>query len=208
MKLHGVPLSNFYNMAKHSLLEKDVAFKEVVTAPSQEPAFLSMSPMGKVPMLETDDGPLTEVPAIMEYLELKYPANPLYPTDPYARARVIQLMRIFELYVEAPVHPLVGILFGREIPEHVMTGSRPAGEKGLAALARVAKFSPYIAGDSFTYADIVVYQGFTLVNQLTQQVHGWNMLAEIPGLQAWYDKISERDSTRRILADMEKARQR
>ena len=205
MKLHGVPLSNFYNMAKHSLLEKNVAFEEILTPPSQDPAFLAKSPMGKVPMLETDDGPLTEVPAIMDYLEDRFPAHPLYPSDAYDRARVIQLMRIMELYVEAPVHPLVGVLFGREIPPHVMTGARPAAEKGLAALARLAKFSPYIAGDSFTYADIIAYHGFTLGNRLTQQVLNWDMLGTIPGLQAWYDTVSKRDSTSRILADMARA---
>ena len=56
MKLHGVPLSNFYNMAKHALIEKDVHFEEVVTPPSQDPAFLAKSPMGKVPLLETPEG--------------------------------------------------------------------------------------------------------------------------------------------------------
>lgn len=207
MKLHGVPLSNFYNMAKHALLEKGAPFEEVVTPPSQEPAFLAMSPMGKVPMLETDDGPLTEVPAIMDYLEMKYPAPALYPADPYARARVIQLMRIMELYVEAPAHPLVGVLFGREIPEHVKANARPASGKGLAALARIAKFGPWLAGGDFTNADIIAFHGFTLCNRLTRQVLDWDMMTAIPALQPWYDKVCERDSTRRILADMARAEQ-
>ncbi len=202
MKLHGVPLSNFYNMAKHSLLEKGADFEEIVTAPSQEPSFLAMSPMGKVPMLETDEGPLTEAPAIMEYLDLKFPGNALYPADPFARAKVIQLMRIMELYVEAPVHPLVGILFDRDIPDHVMAAARPEAEKGLAALERLAKFTPYIAGDQFTFADIVAFHGFTLANMLTKQVLDWDMLTAVPGLQEWYGHVAQRESTQRILSDM------
>lgn len=207
MKLHGVPLSNFYNMAKHALLEKGAPFEEVVTAPSQEPDFLAISPMGKVPVLETDDGPLTEAPAIIEYLDMKYPDNPLYPADPYARARVIQLMRIVELYVEAPIHPLVGTIFGRDVPDHVIAAARPGAEKGLAALARLAKFSPYIAGPTFTAADIVAFHGFTLARILAKQVLDWDLMATVPALESWYDTVGKRETTQRILADMEKAQQ-
>jgi len=202
MKLHGVPQSNFYNMAKQSLLEKGAAFEEVLTPPSQDESFLALSPMGKIPLLETDEGPLTEAPAIMEYLETKYPANPLYPAEPYARARVIQIMRIMELYVEAPVHPLVGKWFGRDVPDHVVANARPAAEKGLAALERITSFAPYIAGDSFTFADIVAFHCLTLGNRLTMQYLDWNMLDAIPGLNTWYQMLSERDSTSRILADI------
>ena len=207
MKLHGIPLSNFYNMAKHSLLEKGAPFEEVATAPSQEPEFLAISPMGKVPVLETPDGPLTEAPAIMDYLEQTFSDNPLYPANAYERARVIQLMRIMELYVEAPIHPLVGTLFGREVPDHVIASARPAAEKGLAALGRLAKFSPYLAGDKFTYADIIAFHGFTLGGILTKQVLDWDIMTAIPGLKGWYDTVSQRDSTQRILADMAKAQQ-
>ena len=40
MKLHGVPLSNYYNMAKHAVLTKGIACEFVVTKPSQEHDYL------------------------------------------------------------------------------------------------------------------------------------------------------------------------
>lgn len=205
MKLHGAPLSNFYNMVKHALLEKNIAFEEVLTPPSQEPEFLAKSPMGKVPLLETDEGFLTETPAIMDYLELRYPEIKLFPDDAFARAKVIQLMRVIELYVEGPVHKLVGVLFGREIPDYVKEKARPESERGLAALQRIIKLSPFVAGEAFTYADIVAFHSFTLGNRLTQQIYDWDMMGEVPGLTEWYGRVSERDSTRRILVDMAKS---
>ena len=54
LKLHGAPLSNYYNMAKALLLEKRLPFEEVMAAPSQQPAFLEISPMGKIPVLQTE----------------------------------------------------------------------------------------------------------------------------------------------------------
>jgi len=65
LKLHGFSISNYYNMAKIALLEKGIEFEEVDTQPSQENDYLSMSPMGKVPCLETDHGCITEVDAIL-----------------------------------------------------------------------------------------------------------------------------------------------
>ncbi|MEE9254525.1 MAG: glutathione S-transferase N-terminal domain-containing protein, partial [Pseudomonadales bacterium] len=56
LKLHGFPISNYFNMAKIALLEKGIEFEEVTTRPSQEDEYLDRSPMGKVPCLETDAG--------------------------------------------------------------------------------------------------------------------------------------------------------
>ena len=205
MKLYGVPMSNFYNMAKHALLEKGVKFEEVVCAPSQEADFLAKSPMGKIPVLETDEGFLTEAPAIIEYLDIRYSENPLLPAEALARARTIQLMRIMELYVEAPIHPLVGLWFGREVSDQVKQSAKPEAEKGLAALARIAKFSPYMAGDAFSAADIVAYHSFTLASRLAMEVYDWDMMGVLPQLNGWYGMLGERKSTLRILMDMAKA---
>ncbi len=59
MKLYGVPLSNYFNMAKHAVLEKSLACEIVSMRPSQESEFLAMSPMGKIPVLETSHGCLS-----------------------------------------------------------------------------------------------------------------------------------------------------
>ncbi|MCB1617753.1 MAG: glutathione S-transferase N-terminal domain-containing protein, partial [Pseudomonadales bacterium] len=49
LKLYGFAVSNYYNIVKHYLLEKEIPFEAVTVAPSQEPALLAKSPMGKVP---------------------------------------------------------------------------------------------------------------------------------------------------------------
>ena len=53
IKLHGMYLSNYYNVVKTVLLEKGIVFEEVNQSPSQEDGYLDKSPMGKVPCLET-----------------------------------------------------------------------------------------------------------------------------------------------------------
>lgn len=201
MKLHGIALSNYYNMVKHAVLLKGIACEFVTTRPSQEPDFLEKSPMGKVPLLETAQGCLTETDAILDYLDEAFPEPKLFPQDAFARAKVRQLMKVQELYVETPAHNLVGVIFGREVPQHVKDASQPQARKGLAALGRLAKFSPWIAGAEFTAADIFVFHSLVLSNRVTQMVYGWDMLDEVPGLSEWYKRVETLEITQRLLAE-------
>lgn len=201
MKLHGIPLSNYYNMAKHAVLLKGIACEFVATRPSQEPEFLRQSPMGKIPLLETPQGFLSETDAILDYLDEAFPELALFPRDPFARAKVRQLMKVQELYIETPAHNLIGVIFGREVPQHVKDASQADARKGLAALARLTRFSPWIAGTEFTAADIFVFHSFVLSNRLTQLTFGWDMLAEVPGLASWYEAVAALELTQRIMED-------
>ena len=56
LTLHGFDASNYVNMVKFALREKGLEFEQATLYPSQEDAVLSVSPMGKVPVLE--DGEL------------------------------------------------------------------------------------------------------------------------------------------------------
>ena len=201
MKLHGGPMSNYYNMAKHAVLAKGMACEFVNTRPSQESDYLKKSPMGKVPLLETEHGCLSETDAILDYLDEAFPGPRLFPQDAFARAKVRQLMKVQELYVETPAHNLVGVIFNREVPQHVKEASLPEGRKGLAALARLTQFSPWIAGSEITAADIFVFYSFVLSNRITQQVYQWDMLADVPGLAQWYQRFGELEITQRVMAD-------
>lgn len=199
MKLHGVPFSNYVSMVRHAILLKGIACEFVDTRPSQEPDYLLKSPMGKIPVLETPQGFLSETDAILDYLDEAFPGPRLFPEEPFARAKVRQLMKVQELYVETPAHNVIGVLFGREVPQSVKDANRPAAEKGLAALARLVQFKPWIAGAEITAADIFVFYSFALGNRTTQLVYQWDMLQEVPGLAAWYTRFGALDVTRKVM---------
>jgi len=198
LKLHGFPISNFTNMVKHVLIEKGIAFEEVSTAPNQEPAFLANSPMGKIPALETPAGFLCETNVILEYLEDTQPTPALYPTDAFARARLKQLIKTIELYVESPAHSLVTVLFGAEATADQLANTRPAIARGLAALQRQARFAPWVAGESFSAADIFLYHSLGLVSTIAGKLYDWDALAEVPGLKDWQQRMAQRPSTAQI----------
>lgn len=65
--------------------------------------FKALNPQGLVPALVLDDDTvLTQSPAIIEWLEERYPTPPLLPTDAEARARVRALAAI----VGCDIHPV------------------------------------------------------------------------------------------------------
>lgn len=67
------------------------------------PAYRALNPQGRVPTLRTEDGDLViQSPAIIEYLEERYPLPPLLPTEPLARARV----RSVAALIGCDIHPL------------------------------------------------------------------------------------------------------
>jgi len=65
-------------------------------------AFKALNPQGFVPTLIDGDLVLTQSPAIIEWLEERYPTPPLLPTDVIDRARVRALAAV----VGCDIHPL------------------------------------------------------------------------------------------------------
>ena len=99
LKLHGMTYSNYYNMVKAIMIEKGMEFEEVHVLPNQEPDFLLKSPMGKVPLLESEQGFLTETAVMIDYIDSLDVGVALYPADPFLRAKVRELIRHLELYI-------------------------------------------------------------------------------------------------------------
>ena len=66
-------------------------------------AYVAVNPQGRVPALRTDDAELlVQSPAIIEYLEERYPQVPLLPEDLVARAQVRGVAAV----IGCDVHPL------------------------------------------------------------------------------------------------------
>lgn len=191
--LYGSALSNYYNKTKLALLEKGIPFQEEAVGPSQDAAVLKRSPLGKIPFIKTEQGYLSESQAILEFLEDAYPENPLYPADPFERAKCREFIQHLELNVELVARRLYPeVLFGAPVSEETRQEVRKKVELGLQGLMRLVRFSPYVLGESFSPADIVAWLHFGLISMATQKIYGHDLVAEnVPGV-ADYFKIMEK----------------
>lgn len=201
IKLHGFQVSNYYNMVKFALLEKGLDFEEVQVMPSQEDEFKAKSPMGKVPCIETDKGFISETTAIFEYLEALKPSPSLFPADAYAAAKVREMMKGLELYVELQGRRhYAEIFFGEKRNESAVAEAKPVLENALKAIKQLGTFSPYICGE-FSAADIMAAHTFVYAAPVCQAVYGWDIMAEVPGLQAAIEATNARESGAKVAAD-------
>ena len=201
LELHGVPRSNYFAMACTALYEKGLEFRLVTQPPSQEAGWLASSPMGKVPCLVTEAGPLTETQVILDYLEVLAPEPALLPADPFARAKVHELSRTIELYVELAARRLLpAVFFGRELHDVTREEVSAALDRGMAAVRRLARFDPWIAGAQFTQADIVWHYTIGLADEACTRIYGRELLAEIDAAPAHREAVESRASVQRYRA--------
>ena len=209
LKLCGFHISNYHNKVRIALLEKGVPFEEDPGCrPSQDAAFLERSPMGKVPWIELDGGRrVAESEVILEYLEEVYPQKPLLPKDPYERAKVRELVTVLELHVELVVRRLYGSLFFGQAPlsdAQKQSIERDLG-KGLRALRRLVKFSPYIAGGALTLADCAAFVHLPLVTLSTKLAYGRDFLEDLPQVKPYLKMLGERPAFARVNEDRKAA---
>ena len=206
LKLHGSSVSNYVTMVKQCLIEKGVAFEQLDDPPSQDDDFLILSPMGKIPCLETPDGFLVETSAILDYLEDVYPTPAMYPADAFARAKAREIMHVTELYIELAARRHLGAtFFGADRSEDAMVEVRPQVEKGLRAFAQLANFGPFVMGGEFGNADIFAYHSFRLASLILKLTYDWDIATEVPGFADFVVAMDERDSTKSVVADNDKA---
>lgn len=104
--LHGYWRSSAAYRVRIALALKDVAYTSVphdLRADEQrDPAYLAIAPHGLVPAIEHDGGILIESPAILEWIEARWPDPSLLPSSPEDAAMV----RAIAALVGCDIHPL------------------------------------------------------------------------------------------------------
>lgn len=202
LKLCGFAVSNYYNKVKIALLEKGVAFEEVLVWTSQNEDMLARSPLGKVPFIETSGGCLSESSVINEYIEDAYPNAPLFPTDSWQRAKVRELTNLLDMHLELHARRLYpGAFFGGSVSDETKAQVKKELDKGVGALKRLARFSPFIAGDVLTYADCAAYVHLPLIAASTKWAYGADILADIEGVRPYLGMMKARPHVQKVDAD-------
>jgi glutathione S-transferase len=209
LTLHGSPISNYYNKVKLALLEKGVPFTEAYAAThSDDEAILSASPLGKIPFITTGQGGLCESQPILEWLEATHPQPPLMPTDPWAAAKVRELTVFIDWHLEIVARQLYASAFFGGAPLSDGNKARIRGQlvDNIAAFKRLAKFAPYVAGDTFTQADCAAFSNLPLVAMASKVAFGEDLL-QAGGIdhKTYVKFIGERPTAQKVVADRKAA---
>ena len=204
LKLCGFAGSNYHNKVKLALLEKGVAFEEelVWTGMRDNPALTERSPLGKVPFLQTEQGVILESSVCCEYIESVYPQHPLIPKDPVAAAKVRELLVYLDWHMEMVARELYGPAFfgAPPAPEEKVEQVRKLLKKGIAGFAKLAKFSPYVAGDTFTLADCAAIVHLPVIAGMAKLVLQEDVFADLP-TRDYLKAMGERPAVAQMNAD-------
>jgi len=207
IKLCGFHVSNYHNKVRIALLEKGIAFEEDPTCrPSQKDEWVARSPMGKVPILEVDGTTLTESQVICEYLEDAFPAKPLYPKDPIARAKVRELVTHIEWHMEMVARRLyLQAFFGGSVSDEVRQAVERDLARGVRTLGRLARFDPFTAGKELTLADCAAFVHLPIVSLATKIVLGRDVLEGMPQVRELVKMLRARPAFARVDEDRKTA---
>lgn len=159
------------------------------------PKMRAKNPVGKVPVLELDDGTcISEGASICLYFEELYPEINLLGKDPLEKATIDMWHRQVELYFFGQVgmcfQHTTGYFKDRMTP--VKEYGEVAGKNAAGFLSVLEKRlgeSEYIAANRFTIADITAMCTVDFA-----RVVGIKITDKYPNLQRWYVTVSSRAS--------------
>jgi glutathione S-transferase len=162
------------------------------------PEYLAINPQGQVPVLMVDGRPLTQIIAICDYLDRRYPQVGLLPAEAWARAEAMSLFA----WMNNTMHPTFTHVF---MPFHFAADEAAKQDVQRVGLetyrrylerleARVGKASPYLFGER-----VCVLDAYTLT------LFRWGGLGGIdpagfPACRAFVQRLAEVPAVAAVLA--------
>ncbi|MEM8984340.1 MAG: glutathione S-transferase family protein [Pseudomonadota bacterium] len=165
-------------------------------------AFRAVNPMSMVPVLQLPDGrAIAEANAICWYLEETYPNPPLLGATPAERALTFSLSQQIEFYLIGavaesfrnfskafPDRAMPGPFKAEQVPALVERG-RSRAEQYIAYLNQILTTRKFVAGNSFSMADITAYIGVSFAGRIKIPVR-----EDFTALHDWFERVDDRPS--------------
>lgn len=160
---------------------------DILKGESRTPEFLSRNANGRIPLLEPEPGRyLAESNAMLCFLA---EGSALMPADRWARAKVLEWL-FFEQYSHEPfiatIRFWVAIQKSAEANAAKIADLRPKGYAAMGVMEAQLGKTPYLAGDTYTIADIALYAYTHVADE------GGFDLAGYPAVRAWLARVAAR----------------
>ncbi|KAG8389648.1 hypothetical protein BUALT_Bualt01G0000800 [Buddleja alternifolia] len=189
--------------AEYSGVKVELAKDFVMGVSNKTPEFLKKNPIGKVPVLETPDGPIFESNAIARYVARLKPDNHLYGSSLIDYGHIEQWIDFSATEIDANIgrwlYPRFG--YGLYLP--------PAEEVAITALKRALEAlnshlasNTYLVGHGVTLADIIMICnlsiGFKAIMTMT-------FTSQFPHVERYFWTLVNQPNFQKILGDVKQA---
>ena len=201
MILHDLTAGMHPRRVRIFLAEKGLSIErrevDAAAGANRTQEFIRLNPLGKLPVLELDDGSaIAESLAICRYLEAMNPDPPLMGRTP----REVAAVEMWTLRMDHQLSQMIALAFvhssdfyrGRveQIPE-IASWSRGRALETMRWLDQELAGRRHIAGDDYTMADIVAQCAFVLGKAV-----GLRIPAEMSHLTRWFAEVTARPTAR------------
>ena len=202
MKLYDLPPSPNARRVRIFIAEKGLEIPIVpvnmMTGENQSEDYLAKNSLGKMPLLELDDGTcIAESAAICRYLEEMNPNPPLMGRNPLERGLVEMWHRRMELEFLIPMITIflhTGEMWKdrvTQIPQVAETGILNVKER-MEWLDRELDGKEFITGEDYTVADIAAQCAFVM----GKAALGLRIAEDQLNLSNWFTRVSSRPTAR------------
>ncbi|HEY9234144.1 MULTISPECIES: glutathione S-transferase family protein [Phenylobacterium] len=176
-------------------VEIPVETVDLMGGENRQAPYMVKNPAGQLPCLELDDGShLSEIIAICEYLDEKFPSPPLIGATPEERAQTRMWVRRVDLNICEPM--AAGFRYAEGLPlfqdrmrtiPHAADDLKTLAQEKLTWLDGLLTGKTWIAGERFTLADILLFCFLQFGAQVGQPLNPDNK-----NLAAWIERVKAR----------------
>jgi glutathione S-transferase len=200
LKIYGNPFSTCTRKVLMTLAETNLPFElsvvDLAKGEHKQEANLRRQPFGRIPSIDDDGFEMFESRAICRYLNEKA-AGKLVPGTMKGRAKMEQWISIetseFSGHAMKFVYEYV---FKRPQEAAVLESAGKALDLTCTVMDRQLGQTPYVAGSDLSIADI----GFMPYIEYAIGTPAKEIFAKHPQVMAWWNRVSERPTWRKVTA--------
>lgn len=207
LRVFGHAISVTTRQVLMALAEKgqaaEVVSIDVFRNEQRQTAHLQRQPFGHIPVLQDGEFNLYETPAILRYIEQKWPTPSLTPASLQDRARMDQWLCIEQAYLQPAMQKVVARngaeKFGKRDPgEEIVEEGKTELARILDVMDRHLADREYLGGDRFTLADLV----WLAYVPYMQDAGADHLVSARRNVSGWWERVKDRPSVAAALKQL------
>ena len=164
-----------------------------------------VSPIGRIPILKTDEGLIPESEVIAEYIDELYPQQSLVGNTPMERANIRVLSRIADTYLMDNIFLALGQMRVPEPNQAIIDLLTAQVVRGVTALEEYLTADGYAAGGTeLTRADCSLVPALYICDRTLPRLGISNPVLGLVKTEAYWGRIQQNEHAARVIAEMDR----
>ena len=161
-----------------------------------------ISPIGRIPVLQTDSETIPESEVIAEYLDEMYPEKAIVGSNPQERAVVRLISRIADVYLMNNIFMALSQLDPGTRVDAVLDLLMGQVVRGMGALEQHIGSGDYAVGDTLTRADCTLVPALFMCEHTVPRLGVENPIGATDKVAAYWQKIQKNEFAIKVMVEM------